>query len=206
MATNLRSAHIFLRTHSKTLVHYGRSRPHFAWHLSIVAIVSVVLVSGVMALSTAAANNTRNLLMETSGAQSLSAEQLTDLVAKEKLLAYWLGPISGSTYTLVANTSGKVTVSYLSGGRGIDDPSKRNLVIDTSGVGVLPGAILSGDSEFTDATDSTVTGNTFSYDRSLADHMTVQVKADGCRVFIGYPQIRSSLTMQTDAEALVKIG
>jgi len=127
-------------------------------------------------------------------------------VVRERFLAYWLGPISGSKYTLVANTEGKVTVSYLSDGRGLDDPAQRNLVIETSGYGVSAGVLLSGESEFTNATDSTVTGNTFSYNKSLADHMTVQIKADGRQVFIGYPQTRTSLTMKTDAEALAKIG
>jgi hypothetical protein len=206
MAVKLIKVQTFLRAKCKSSWRYGRSHPNFKWHLSIVALISVISVTGAMALATEGSNNTRSLLVETSGAQALTAKQLTALVVKEKLLAYWLGPVSGSKYTLIATSSGKVTVSYLSGGLGISDASQRNLVIETTGDGVTPGALLSSESEFNNATDLTVTGNTFSYDKSLVDHMTVQIKADGRHVFVGYPQTRTPLTMQTDAEALAKIG
>jgi len=185
---------------------YGRSRPHFKWYLGTVALVSVVSVTGAMALTTAGMNSSRNSLFETSGAQTLTAKELTDVVVREKILAYWLGPISGSKYTLITDNSGKATVSYLSGGLGIDNPSQRNLVIETTGDGGNPGVLLSRDSEISNATDLTVTGNTFSYDRSFIDHMTVQIKADGRQVFVAYPQTRTPLSMLIDSEALSKIG
>ncbi len=102
--------------------------------------------------------------------------------------------------------AGRVTISYLSGGLGIDNPSQPNLVLETTGYGRDSGVLVFADTEIDNATDSTVTGNTFSYNRLVMNHMTVQVKDGEHHVLVIYPQSRTPLTMQTDAEALEKIG
>lgn len=205
MARRIRSILSFLFSQGKDFWLYGRSHPLFKWYLGAIALFSVVSITGVMALTTAESRAARNVLIQTSGAETLTATELTDLVIKEKLIAYWLGPISGSKYTLVANRTGRVTISYLSGGLGIDNPHQRNLLIETTGLGRRSGVLSSEESEIDNATDSTVTGNTFSYDNSLRDHMSVQIKVSEHHVLVVYPQPRTPLTMQTDAEALERI-
>lgn len=205
MARSIRNIPSFLVARSRSYWRYGRSHSLFKWYLGAIALFSVVSITGVMALTTAESKAARKVLIQTSGAEALTAIALTDLVIKEKLIAYWLGPISGSKYTLVANRAGRVTISYLSGGLGIDEPHQRNLLIQTIGFGRRSGVLPSEESEIDNATDSTVTGNTFSYDNSLRDHMTVQIKAGEHHVLVVYPQTRSPLTMQTDAEALERI-
>lgn len=117
-----------------------------------------------------------------------------------------LGPISGSKYTLVATDPNRVTITYLSGGLGINNVTQRNLVIVTVINGAKIGALLAYESEVNHAQDLIVTGNTFSYDSLLLDHMKVKIQGSGRHVLVEYPQIRSALSMQTDAEALGKIG
>lgn len=130
--------------------------------MTIVALLSVVSVTGVVTLATASSNSDRQDLIRTSGAQALTAVELTDLVKRQGLTAYWLGPISGSKYTLVATDADRVTISYLSGGLGIGDADQRNLVMETVADGASKGALLADNSEVNNAHDSTVTGNTFS--------------------------------------------
>lgn len=150
-------------------------------------------------------NSARGLLVVSSGAETLSATQLIDFIKKEGIVAYWLGPISGSKYTVVTSDVGKVTISYLSGGLGIDDANQRNLVIETVENEGSKVALLAENSEINNGIDSTVTGNTFSYSKNVLDHMSVQIKGSGRHVFVVYPQTRSAISMQTDAEALMKI-
>lgn len=205
MARRIRRIPSLLFSQGKNYWRYGRSHPLFKWYLGAIALFSVVSMTGVMALTTAESRAAREVLIQTSGAEALTATELTDLVIKEKLIAYWLGPISGSKYTLVANRAGSVTISYLSGGHGIDNPQQRNLLIETTGLGRRSGVLPSEESEIDNATDSTVTGNTFSYDNSLRDHMRVQIKDSEHHVLVVYPQTRTPLIMQTDAEALERI-
>lgn len=178
----------------------------FNVRITIVAILSVVSVTGVVTFASAGAKADRQDLIRTSGAQALNAEELTHLVKRQRLTAYWLGPISGSTYTIIATDANKVIITYLSGGRGIGNAEQRNLVMETVANDADKAALLASDSEVNNSHDSTVTGNTFSYNRFLLDHMTVQINGSGRHVHVYYPQTRSTLTMQTDAEALEKIG
>lgn len=146
------------------------------------------------------------MLAQRSGAQTLSANELVNLVKEEKLVAYWLGPVSGSKYTLVATSNGLVTITYLSDGAGIDNPYQNNLVFETASNGNLKGVLVAPSTEIDNANVGTVTGDTFSYDKYITDHMTVQIKEKQRQVFVFYPQLHSVLSMQTDAEALQKIG
>lgn len=205
MARSIRNIPSFLVAQSRSYWRYGLSPPLFKWYLSAIALLSVVSVTGVMALTTADTKAARNVLIQTSGAEALTETELTGLVVKEKLIAYWLGPISGSKYTLVANRAGRVTISYLSSDLGIDMPAQRNLVLETTGYGRGGGVLVFADTEIDNATDSTVTGNTFSYNRLVMNHMTVQIKDGEHHVLVIYPQARTPLSMQTDAEALERI-
>lgn len=206
MASFIKSFRRFMRTQGRSYWRYDRLHPHFTRSLAIVALLSVISVTGAVTLATANSNATRQDLIRRSGAQTLTTVELTDLIVNEKLVAYWLGPISGSRYTIVATQAGIVTISYFSGGHGIDVANQRNLVIKTVTNIASKGALLAYNSEVNNAQDSTVTGNTFSYNVFLLDHMTVQIQGSGYHVHVFYPQTRSALTMQTDAEAMLKIG
>lgn len=195
----------FFLAKGKFLFRYDRSHPHFKWFLGIDAIVSILLVTGLFMFMTNGSNSARGLLIESSGATALTSDQLTKFVKSEKIVAYWLGPISGSMYTIVTTTSGKITISYLSGGLGIERANQRNLVIETI-IGIHKGALVAPTEQVDTATDITVTGNTFSYNKLKLDQMNVRVNVTKKDVLVYYPTLRSPLTMQTDAEALELIG
>ena len=195
----------FLGAKGKFLFRYDRFHPHFKWFLGIDALVSILLVTGLFMFMTNGSNSARGLLIQSSGAAVLTSDQLTKFVKEEKIVAYWLGPISGSKYTIVTTTSGKTTISYLSGGQGIERADQRNLIIETI-TGTHKSALILPTERVDTATDFTVTGNTFSYNKLKLDQMSVRVNAVKKDVLVYYPTLRSPLTMQTDAEALELIS
>lgn len=175
------------------------------WFISFIVLFSAAAVGGAFLLSTANSDKSRTLAQK-SGAVTLTASELVSVVKKENLVAYWLGPISGSRYTLVATGNGVVTITYLSGGSGIENPFQNNLVFETVSNDNLKAALVAPNTEVDNAKVKTVTGNTFSYDRYLTDHMTVQIKGKALQVLVFYPRLHSVLSMQTDAEALLRVG
>ena len=196
----------FLFKQGRIFVRYNKSHPRFKWYLGIDALVSVLAVTGALVFVTSSSNPTRGVLIQSSGAQALSSNQLISLVKDQKFVAYWLGPISGSKYTLVASNGGGVTISYLDAGLGISNPNQHNLVIQTvSGRNDL-NALISPIGQIDTARDSTVTGNTFSYNKYKLDHMNVLVRDAKRAVLVFYPSTRSAFTMQIDAEALQRIS
>jgi len=187
------------------LIRSEGNRHRLRWFIAFVAVLSVASATGALAISNGNSHSL-SLLAQRSGAQALSASELVNLVKEQKLVAYWLGPVSGSKYTLVASGNGLVTITYLSDGAGIDNPFQNNLVIETASNGNLKGALVAPSTEIDNAKVGIVTGNTFSYDKYIMDHMTVQLKEKQRQVLVFYPQLHSALSMQTDAEALLSIG
>lgn len=175
------------------------------WYVALVASLSIASAIGALVISNNI--NHENLRrVQISGGVTLSATELVDLVKLGKLVAYWLGPISGSKYTLVATGNGVVTITYLSGGSGIDNPFQNNLAFETVSNDNLKAALVAPSTEVDNAKVKTVTGNTFSYDKYITDHMRVQIKGKPLQVLVFYPRLHSVLSMQTDAEALQRVG
>ena len=182
----------------------AKRRPR-EWFIAFILLFSAAAVGGAFLLSNVNSDKGK-VLAQKSGALTLTAAELVSVVKKEKLVAYWLGPISGSKYTLVATDNGVVTITYLSGGKGLENPFQNNLVFETVSNGHLKAALVAPNTEVDNAKVKTVTGNTFSYDRYLTDHMKVQIKGKQLQVFVFYPDLHSVLSMQTDAEALQLVG
>lgn len=175
------------------------------WFIALVGLLSAAAVAGAFFMSQGGIQKNK-IVAQRSGALTLSANELVALVKSEKLVAYWLGPISGSKYTLVATDNGIVTITYLSGGSGIENPFQNNLVFETVADENLKAALVAPGTEIDNSNVKTVTGNTFSYDRYLTDHMTVKIKGKHLQVFVFYPRMHSVSSMQTDAEALLQVG
>jgi hypothetical protein len=186
----------------KTFVKYDRVHPHFKWYLGLDALGSVLLVSFVLVPVTYGAGSVQHNLAMRSGAVAMSADQLTKLIKQENLTAYWLGPISGSKYSLVTTHTGKIIITYLSNGDGIANLHQSNMVIATVNDKANTSALITDNQELNNANDLVVTGNIFSYNKDNLDHMTVQFRAEKTRVMIFYPGPRSLLSLETDAEGL----
>ena len=66
---------------------------------------------------------------QTLGQVAMTEGQLREVVAKNKLTAYWSGPEENSLYSLAANSNGQVFVRYLPDGNGLSDTAAKYRVI-----------------------------------------------------------------------------
>jgi hypothetical protein len=68
---------------------------------------------------------------QTLGQVALTESQLREVILKNKLTAYWSGPVDKALYSLVANSNGQVFVRYLPDGQGLSDTAAKYRVIAT---------------------------------------------------------------------------
>ena len=74
------------------------------------------------------------LAAKTSGGVCLSEKELRDLVNKQKITAYWAGPVSNATYSINTSNVGQVFVRYVMKGQSCDSENKDFRVIATYSV------------------------------------------------------------------------
>lgn len=118
-----------IKREADMLLRYSRSRPRFKINLAIDAILSVALV--LLVFQFLASRNEARDPLRLSGVVAMSANDLTKLVAHEKLSAYWIGPEPDSKYTLIATNPGEVTITYFPKKADISQPDQSTLVVQT---------------------------------------------------------------------------
>jgi hypothetical protein len=185
---------------------YRRDHPHFKRHLLIDAVLSLIFGVAVFQISGYAHGNSSQYSIQLTGAVTLSADQLVAEVKRAKVVAYWLGPISGSKYSLVASRSGEAVITYLSGGEGLENPAQHNLIIETNVNSVVVGPLMGAQSAFSNSEGSTSGGAVFAYDKYVPDHSVITLPRAGGHVLIYYPTNRSPSTILLDAESLIRIS
>lgn len=185
---------------------FNRTHPYFKWLMTFDAILSVSLVLGGIAIYSQTVGKSHEDFLKLFGALALTAEELTNVVKSQGIEAYWLGPISGSEYTIVKSADGAIVITYLSNGKGILDQHQKNLIFQTETDLSRKGMLVSNESRATNEFDVSVTGNTYSYDRLDPDHMLVRIKGNKSRVWVYYPTKRDAIRMEIDADALQKVS
>ncbi len=187
------------------LKRYNKGNPRLKWNVILDAFVTLSLTL-LMIVTFNSFFTPGGDALRSSGAVALTAKELVQEIKDEKVVAYWLGPISGSTYTLVTTTKGQAIISYLPSGHGIDNAKQHNLIVETRVGHISKGALISTDFEYTNRDDMTSAGNTFSFDTSVMNFMSVGVGKNAHQVMVYYPSIRSYQSMENVAESLVRIN
>jgi len=145
-------------------------------------------------------------LSRISGAVALSESQLTQAVKSSGALAYWLGPISGSKYTLVISKEGQAIITYLPEGKGIEKQGERRLIITTDVSSNSVGPLESQASQVK-SLDQTAQGEaTYSFDGYVPDHVVIALPNRGGHVRIYYPTNRTAGNILLDAQSLIRIS
>lgn len=187
-------------------IEFNRTHPYFKFLMTFDAIFSVALVIGGIAIFSQTLGRSHKDFLKLYGAVSMTAEELTNVLKNQGIGAYWLGPISGSEYTIVKSADGVVVITYLSNGKGILDHQQKNLIFQTEADSYKKEALVSSENRGTNEFDVTVTGNTYSYDRLDPDHMVVKIKGNKSHVRVYYPTSRDAIRMEIDADALQKVS
>ena len=184
---------------------YHRRNPDARRNLIIDALVTGALTVAIL-VGVSASQETHRDLLKSSGAVALSADEIISQIKDQNLVAYWLGPISGSKYSLVTTQKGQVVIIYLSNGEGIDKSRIRKLEVVTRIDGEVSHALVNAENIFTNANEKTNSGNIFSYDTSIMNYMHIDIRNQKQLVLVYYPTPRSARTMEVDAESLIRIN
>lgn len=189
-----------------TVHRFSREHPHFLRNYAI--SIALALFVGVLLFYFIGGSELaeENRLNRVSGAVTLSEAQLVQAVKAAGAVAYWLGPISGSKYTLVISKKGEAIVTYLPGGKGIDNQKAHRLIVKTDTDVNSVGPLTSSETEVSNVKESTPGGAYFSYDKYLPDHVVISLPNKGGHVRIYYPTTRSPDNIQLDAESLILIS
>mgnify|MGYP006272823129 FL=1 len=99
--------------------------------ITAVALLSAFITFGIAQQIKPTVGNLTTLAAKTSGGVCLSEKELRDLVTKQKITAYWAGPISNATYSINTSNVGQVFVRYVMKGQSCDSESKDFRVIAT---------------------------------------------------------------------------
>jgi hypothetical protein len=191
----------------ETTVHrYSREHPHFIRNYLLSIALSLVLGVLLFYFIGGSRIGEEDRLSQVSGAVTLSESQLVHVVKKSGVIAYWLGPISGSKYTLVVSKKGEAIITYLPNGQGIEKPGERRLIVATDTNSHSVGPLVSSETEVTNMKDSTPGGAFYSYDRYSPDYVIISLSSKRGHVRIYYPSTRTPSNIQLDAESLILIS
>jgi hypothetical protein len=104
----------------------------------ISGLVGFVLAFGVFIFTPLAAPifpwnsvSTNSMAGETLGQVALTESQLIEIIKRDNLVAYWLGPQQGAKYTLNVTAGSQVFIRYLPNGQGLEDISQSYVIVGT---------------------------------------------------------------------------
>jgi hypothetical protein len=180
---------------------YHRSHPHFIIYMGLDALLSFGLVFGGFQIFRPHSSVAQELVQV--GAATVSADDLIKQVKKEKVVAYWLGPISGYQYTINHQELGIADIFYMPTGSDPSDMSVFRYEVKT----YRNEAVWDSHTQnlLTTANTRTITIN-----KGLSIKINHASMKDAITTFAGhaeivamaYPVAQSFKTMERDAESL----
>jgi hypothetical protein len=72
-----------------------------------------------------------NVSGQTLGQVALTEAELIEIIRRENLVAFWLGPVQGARYTLNVTAGSQVFIRYLPNGQGLEDISQSFVIVGT---------------------------------------------------------------------------
>lgn len=144
-------------------------------------------------------------LLKTSGAQSMSADELTSIVKGQDRPIFWLGRLSGDTYSENSTVSGVDVITYLPENATPQSARQLDLVIKTYRDSNVFNVQLHPLSGTADTTVENVGGVTVTYNPASPDHSVVTFKDRTQVVSLTYPAFQTISTLVMDAQNLDSI-
>lgn len=81
--------------------------------ISSAALISSLITFGIANQMSPGLAERTTLAAQTSGGVCLSEKELRSIVAENKIVAYWTGPVKDATYSINTSTAGQVFVRYI---------------------------------------------------------------------------------------------
>ena len=115
-------------------------------HMGVGAL-SVILVFGLSHLFISHNDQARTNYLQISGVTTFSASELVEIVRREKILVYWVGPLPRMKYALIANEKSGATLIYIPRGAQLGAASTDRLTVHTHGESHITTPLRSVDKE-----------------------------------------------------------
>ncbi len=144
-------------------------------------------------------------LLKTSGAQSMTADELISVVRGQERPIFWLGRLSGDTYAENSTVSGVDVISYLPEHATPQTARQLDLIIKTYRNSNIFNAHLRPLSGTPDTTVEIVGGVTVTYRPASPNHSVVTFKDRPQVVTLTYPAFQTVSTLVMDAQNLDSI-
>lgn len=194
------------RKEYRLLSRYEKSHPHFFFFIGLDALLSVFLVLvGFQVVTAQGATDPFERLLQHSGAVGTSVDKFIDQIKNDNDSVYWLGPISGATYTISNFLESVDVVTYIPKGSNINDMSQPRLTVETfenpEAYAAHVHILIAAD------TVKHVTGKgvTVEYDTNAMNAATVRIEGESQIVVINYPTAQSVKTLLKDTKRLALV-
>lgn len=200
----------FFLKEEKMFKQYNHEHPHFKWYLGIDAVITslVVFLVTVLVFNTLPSHQIDLDTLQKSGVTEMSSEGIVSHITSEGHVAvYWIGPITGDTYTHNSLTRKKEIIAYLNkdlsiGDMDSDDPY---LTISTyQDLATYQANLHPIDSNSLTSVD--IKGGTVTFDSLSPTVETITFKGKPQIVTINYYKSQSSQVLIKNAEALRPIA
>ncbi len=188
------------------LERYERSHPHFIWFALADAVISVSLVLGGFQLyshihSTSAAEEK----LERSGGVSLTESSFIEKVKLAGNPVYWLGPLSGSSYTFNDELGYLRIVTYIPSGSDVSQVAKHELIVETYASAKDLADHIHATANAGSQTSVTQSGMTIKYNAKDLTSMLIEISGVTQVVAVEYPKMQSEAQLLQDAGKLVLV-
>lgn len=144
-------------------------------------------------------------LLKISGAQAMTADELTSIVSGQGRPIFWLGRLSGDTYSENSTVRGVDVITYLPENATPQFANQLDLVVKTYRDTNIFNVRLHPLSGTADTTVENVGGVTVTYNPASPDHSVVTFKDRPQVITMTYPGFQSISTLVMDAQNLAPI-
>ena len=180
-------------------------RNHFLRFLLINILVWPLLTFIGLQVSQSHSPAVSKSLLKTSGAQAMTAEELTAIVQAQGRPIFWLGRLSGDTYSENSTVSGVDVITYFPENATPQSQSRLDFVIRTYGNSKIFNVQLHPLSGTADKTVENVGGITVIYNPASPDHSVITFKNRPQVIAMAYPEFQKISTLIADAQNLIPI-
>jgi len=185
---------------------FDKSHPGLLWFLLVNTLLAPILVYANFQIVPSQASTVFNALMVSSGAKTLSADNLVTLVKSNNRLTYWIKSVPGDMYSNNSTQDGVNSISYIPSNAKLSDlrqvdltvKTYKNFAIYTSQLQPLVGP--------NETMVTTATGTIVEFNKGFSDRMIVSFTKKPEIVVVQYPTTQDVTTLMRDARSLVPIN
>ena len=170
--------------------------------ITAVALLSAFITFGIAQQIKPTVGNLTTLAAKTSGGVCLSEKELRDLVSKQKITAYWAGPVANATYSINTSNVGQVFVRYVMKGQSCDSENKDFRVIATYAVSGAYESTKAAGSQANGVSLANADGSIVYFNKDVPTNVYLAYQGLDYQIEIYDPNPKDAVTLATTANKI----